>query len=37
MGINLKTGDTAKLVNVCTDAKRLCELYDKSGAKAGEC
>ncbi|KAI8716801.1 Pectate lyase [Fusarium sp. LHS14.1] len=37
VGINIETGDTAELVNVCTDAKTPCQLYDGPGSKAGEC
>ncbi|KAJ4214919.1 hypothetical protein NW759_009942 [Fusarium solani] len=37
VGINVETGDTAELVNVCTDAKTPCQLYDGPGSKAGEC
>ena len=37
VGINIDTGDTAKLDNICTDAKVQCQLYDGPGTKAGEC
>ncbi|KAJ3543399.1 hypothetical protein NM208_g3597 [Fusarium decemcellulare] len=37
VGINIETGDTAELINVCTDAKTPCQLYDGPGSKAGEC
>jgi pectate lyase len=36
-GINLATGDTASLVNVCTDAETPCQYYDGPGDKAGAC
>ncbi|KAF4962450.1 hypothetical protein FSARC_9479 [Fusarium sarcochroum] len=37
VGINIDTGDTAKLDNICTDAKVQCQLYDGPGTKKGEC
>ncbi|KAK0380676.1 polysaccharide lyase family 3 [Colletotrichum melonis] len=36
-GINEETGDEATLVNVCTDAKTPCQLYNGPGEKSGSC
>ncbi|WQF85475.1 Putative pectate lyase PlyH/PlyE, pectin lyase/virulence factor [Colletotrichum destructivum] len=36
-GINEETGDEATLVNICTDAKTPCQLYDGPGTKSGTC
>ncbi|KFA69314.1 hypothetical protein S40285_08595 [Stachybotrys chlorohalonatus IBT 40285] len=35
VGINIESGDTAKLTNICTDAETPCQLYDGPGDKAG--
>lgn len=37
VGINIESGDTAELVNICTDAETPCQLYDGPGEKAGAC
>lgn len=37
VGINIESGDTAELVNVCTDHEPACQLYDGPGDKAGAC
>ncbi|KFA68434.1 hypothetical protein S40285_08189 [Stachybotrys chlorohalonatus IBT 40285] len=37
VGINIETGDTATLTNICTDAETPCQLYDGPGDKAGAC
>lgn len=36
-GINRATGDVARLVNVCTDAKTPCQYYSGPGDKDGAC
>ncbi|CAG9976207.1 unnamed protein product [Clonostachys byssicola] len=37
VGITKSNGDTAKLVNVCTDAKTPCQNYSGPGNKDGAC